>query len=212
MKEESVCLLSLSRHVTPWVFSSLKSSSISHNPTSPRVTWVHSLLYRRETGGQLCFPMASVSLVSSPPAPVLDKNMTDSELAGDERSSNILMQFLIRSSVLWVYMLVLLFLFLYSKSGLAGCRIHGAPHPLQPKIFCMPLFWCCPNSLDYPITVSIRRIHDHFPCRIERADHRFVLLRCCWDRSMVSLLPSAGGFTNLSLTWTPRPSCRCAAP
>ena len=43
--------------------------------------------------------MASVSLVSSPPAPVLDKNMTDSELAGDERSSNILMQFLIRSSV-----------------------------------------------------------------------------------------------------------------
>ncbi|XP_056251330.1 zinc finger CCCH domain-containing protein 6 [Seriola aureovittata] len=29
--------------------------------------------------------MASVSLVSSPPAPVLDKNMTDSELAGDER-------------------------------------------------------------------------------------------------------------------------------
>lgn len=30
-------------------------------------------------------PMASVSLVSSPPAPVLDKNMTDSELAGDER-------------------------------------------------------------------------------------------------------------------------------
>uniref|UniRef100_A0A3B5LTS3 Zinc finger CCCH-type containing 6 n=1 Tax=Xiphophorus couchianus TaxID=32473 RepID=A0A3B5LTS3_9TELE len=34
--------------------------------------------------------MASVSLVSSPPAPVLDKNMTDSELAGDERSSNIL--------------------------------------------------------------------------------------------------------------------------
>lgn len=44
-------------------------------------------------------PMASVSLVSSPPAPVLDKNMTDSELAGDERSSNNLMQFLIRSSV-----------------------------------------------------------------------------------------------------------------
>uniref|UniRef100_UPI0037E87744 zinc finger CCCH domain-containing protein 6 n=1 Tax=Semicossyphus pulcher TaxID=241346 RepID=UPI0037E87744 len=29
--------------------------------------------------------MASVSLVSSPPAPVLDKNMTDSELAGEER-------------------------------------------------------------------------------------------------------------------------------
>ncbi|KAK1906046.1 Zinc finger CCCH domain containing protein 6 [Dissostichus eleginoides] len=29
--------------------------------------------------------MASVSLVSSPPVPVLDKNMTDSELAGDER-------------------------------------------------------------------------------------------------------------------------------
>uniref|UniRef100_A0A1A8QWV4 C3H1-type domain-containing protein n=1 Tax=Nothobranchius rachovii TaxID=451742 RepID=A0A1A8QWV4_9TELE len=29
--------------------------------------------------------MASVSLVSSPPAPVFDKNMTDSELAGDER-------------------------------------------------------------------------------------------------------------------------------
>nr|XP_019952304.1 PREDICTED: zinc finger CCCH domain-containing protein 6 [Paralichthys olivaceus] len=29
--------------------------------------------------------MACVSLVSSPPAPVLDKNMTDSELAGDER-------------------------------------------------------------------------------------------------------------------------------
>ncbi|KAL6101696.1 zc3h6 [Pungitius sinensis] len=29
--------------------------------------------------------MASVSLVSSPPAPVLDKNMTDSELARDER-------------------------------------------------------------------------------------------------------------------------------
>ncbi|XP_033835417.1 zinc finger CCCH domain-containing protein 6 [Periophthalmus magnuspinnatus] len=29
--------------------------------------------------------MTSVSLVSSPPAPVLDKNMTDSELAGDER-------------------------------------------------------------------------------------------------------------------------------
>ncbi|KAM9365436.1 zinc finger CCCH domain-containing protein 6 [Pholidichthys leucotaenia] len=29
--------------------------------------------------------MASVSLVSSPPAPVLDKNMTDCELAGDER-------------------------------------------------------------------------------------------------------------------------------
>nr|XP_057914850.1 zinc finger CCCH domain-containing protein 6 isoform X2 [Doryrhamphus excisus] len=29
--------------------------------------------------------MASVSLVSSPPAPVLDKNMTDSELAGDAR-------------------------------------------------------------------------------------------------------------------------------
>lgn len=45
------------------------------------------------------FPMASVSLVSSPPAPVLDKNMTDSELAGEERSSNILVQFLIRSSV-----------------------------------------------------------------------------------------------------------------
>lgn len=43
--------------------------------------------------------MASASLVSSPPAPVFDKNMTDSELAGDERSSNILMQFLIRSSV-----------------------------------------------------------------------------------------------------------------
>lgn len=42
--------------------------------------------------------MASVSLVSSPPAPVLDKNMTDSELAGDERSSNII-QFFIRSSV-----------------------------------------------------------------------------------------------------------------
>lgn len=57
---------------------------------------IHS--YRRE-GRQLRFPMASVSLVSSPPAPVLDKNMTDSELAGDERSSNILMQFLIRSSV-----------------------------------------------------------------------------------------------------------------
>lgn len=45
------------------------------------------------------FPMASVSLVSSPPAPVLDKNTTDSELAGDERSSNTLVQFLIRSSV-----------------------------------------------------------------------------------------------------------------
>ncbi|XP_077468605.1 zinc finger CCCH domain-containing protein 6 isoform X4 [Stigmatopora argus] len=29
--------------------------------------------------------MASVSLVSSPPVPVFDKNMTDSELAGDER-------------------------------------------------------------------------------------------------------------------------------
>lgn len=38
--------------------------------------------------------MASASLASSPPAPVvLDKNMTESELAGDERSSNILMQF-----------------------------------------------------------------------------------------------------------------------
>lgn len=36
--------------------------------------------------------MASVSLVSSPPTPVvvLDKNMTDSELAEEERSSNIL--------------------------------------------------------------------------------------------------------------------------
>lgn len=43
--------------------------------------------------------MASVSLVSSPQTPVLDKNMTDSELAGDERSSNNLMQFLIRSFV-----------------------------------------------------------------------------------------------------------------
>uniref|UniRef100_A0A3P9QJ12 Zinc finger CCCH-type containing 6 n=1 Tax=Poecilia reticulata TaxID=8081 RepID=A0A3P9QJ12_POERE len=33
--------------------------------------------------------MASVSLVSSPPAPVLDKNMTDSELAGDEEDGEL---------------------------------------------------------------------------------------------------------------------------
>lgn len=43
--------------------------------------------------------MASASLVSSPPAPVLDKNMSDCEVEGDERSSNILIQFLIRSSL-----------------------------------------------------------------------------------------------------------------
>lgn len=43
--------------------------------------------------------MASASLVSSPPAPVLDKNTSDCEVGGDERSSNILVQFLIRSSV-----------------------------------------------------------------------------------------------------------------
>lgn len=79
--------------------------------------------------------MASVSLVSSPPAPVLDKNMTDSELAGDERSSNILMQFLIYAhlcvSVLWVYMLVLL--------------VFSFNHELQgvetfPRVFSPPYF------------------------------------------------------------------------
>lgn len=59
---------------------------------------MNSPWHQRE-GRQLRAPMASVSLVSSPPAPVLDKNMTDSELAGDGRSSNILMRFFLRSSV-----------------------------------------------------------------------------------------------------------------
>lgn len=58
-------------------------------------------------------PMASVSLVSSPPAPVLDKNMTDSELAGDERSSNILVQLLIRSFVRFAACVIVYFLFLF---------------------------------------------------------------------------------------------------
>ncbi len=97
--ERGECLFTVSVETCNTVsFFQSEIFSISHNPTSPLSDWVNSLLYRSE-GRQIRFPMASVSLVSSPPAPVLDKNMTDSELAGDERSSNILMQFLIRSSV-----------------------------------------------------------------------------------------------------------------
>lgn len=56
-KRRVSCLLSLSRHVTPWVFSSLKSSSISHNnnPTSPWLIWVNSLLHREREGRQIRF-------------------------------------------------------------------------------------------------------------------------------------------------------------
>lgn len=97
--------------------------------------------------------MASVSLVSSPPAPVLDKNMTDSELAGDERSSNILVQLLIRSSVR----------FNFSAVGLHACvTVFSFNHELRdietllfPPLltFFACLFgaveWRCSHSLDY---------------------------------------------------------------
>lgn len=97
--ERGECLFTVSVETCNTV--SFFQSEIFQHLSQPNVSlsdWVNSVLYRRE-GRQIRFPMVSVSLVSSPPAPVLDKNMTDSELAGDERSSNILMQFLIRSSV-----------------------------------------------------------------------------------------------------------------
>lgn len=82
--------------------------------------------------------MASVSLVSSPPAPVLDKNMTDSELAGDERSSNILMQFLIRSSVrfsavgLHACVTVFYLFFLFILLSLFNHELQGAESTVSP--------------------------------------------------------------------------------
>lgn len=87
--------------------------------------------------------MASVSLVSSPPAPVLDKNMTDSELAGDERSSNNLMQFLIRSSVRFsaVGLLVLLFSFFFLFFlffEIMNCRAETFPGFSPSTYICMP--------------------------------------------------------------------------
>lgn len=86
------CLLivSLLRHVTVSCFFRLKQSVIiSH--TKPASEYFSLLLRRRAVP----FPaiMAFVSLFSCPPNPVHDKNLTGSELTGDERSSNVLICF-----------------------------------------------------------------------------------------------------------------------
>lgn len=209
MKEESVCALTLSRHVTPWVFfQSDILQHLSHKPPSP---WVTEITHSRtgEKGGRFRSAMASVSLVSSPPAPVLDKNMTDSELAGDERSSNII-QFLIRSicaiQCCWVYMLVWL-VFLSFNHELQGVRDHRFP----PLFF----FFKKKKSL-HASSVQIRRnavkrrvdflfflsspssstrlTHDHFHAKIAELIVS-VVVSVGWIHGFI-LLPSAGGYAN----------------
>lgn len=166
--ERGECLFTVSVETCNTV--SLFQSEIFQHLSQTNVSlsdWINSLLYRGK-GRQIRSPMASVSLVSSPPAPVLDKNMKDSELAGDERSSNILVQLLIRSSVR----------FSFSAVGLHACvTVFSFNHELRDietfhfffppllTFFCMPL-WCSWMALftqpRLHITVSMRLIHDHF--------------------------------------------------
>lgn len=128
--ERGECLFTVSVetcNTVSFFFSRLKSC-ISHYPPSP---WVNSLLYRSERR-QIRFPMASASLVSSPPTPVLDKNMSDCEVEGDERSSNILIQFLMRSSV---RCLRCCFSFINNQTQ----SVKTSPPPHSNKL-CMPLW------------------------------------------------------------------------
>lgn len=101
--------------------------------------------------------MASVSLVSSPPDPVLDKNMTDSELAGDERSSNII-QFLMRSicavQCCWVLHACVDCSYLLTMN----CRLSRPPPPSfffhPPTIFIIIIFFFLHASL-----VQFKRVY-----------------------------------------------------
>ena len=120
MKEDGVRSLSLLE-----TCNTVSFSPVWHLPASLTV----SLSVTGARGRQIRCPMACASLVSSPPAPVLDKNMTDSELAGDERSSNLLVQLFnyahLCVSVLWLYVLVLPVFFSYSAT--AGFRDMFSP-------------------------------------------------------------------------------------
>lgn len=145
--------------------------------------------------------MASVSLVSSPPAPVLDKNMTDSELAGDERSSNII-QFLIRSicaiQCCWVYMLV----WLVFLSLTMNCRVlETTAFPPFKKIFACLFVQIRLNAVKKSVDFlflsspsSTGLTHDHFHAKIAELIVS-VVVSVGWIHGFI-LLPSAGGYTN----------------
>ncbi|KAK0149838.1 Zinc finger CCCH domain-containing protein 6 [Merluccius polli] len=94
--------------------------------------WVtcHSLWYRRKREADPVSTMASVSLVSSPQTPVLDKNMTDCELAGDERSMG---NWLLRVSIVAVPQEAVQNI---NQSTLRHAHPRATPPPSEQRRYC----------------------------------------------------------------------------
>lgn len=121
MKEESFCLLSLSRHVTPWVFSSLKSC-ISHYPPSPWVTeWIHSCA--GEKGGRSVFQWLLRALFPVPQPLFLTKTCQTVRLMG--RKGRV--TFLYNSLYAHLCGSVLVFLFSFINNQMLGVKT-SLPH------------------------------------------------------------------------------------
>lgn len=122
--------------------------------------------------------MASVSLVSSPPAPVLDKNMTDSELAGDERSSNILNA---------IFNTLICAIQCCGSTCLCNCLLQTFPRFLPLYIFFLHAFFGCisvqaayifPSSIRWFIIIFIRGGRPHRPVVTAAGIHRAVVAIC----------------------------------
>lgn len=145
MREESVCALTLSRHVTPWVFflSSLTSCSISL--TSHRLTEWTELTHSRtgEKGGTipLCkWLLWALSPVPQPP--FLTKTWQTLSLQGTKGRVILYNSYCapsVRYSAVGSYMLVLTVLFFNHELQGVKTTVFPPTPLLKRKIFCMPL-------------------------------------------------------------------------
>lgn len=157
MKEESVCLLSLSRHVTPWVFSSLKSC-ISHYPPSPWVTeWIHSCT--GEKGGRSVFQWLLRALFPVPQPLFLTKTCQTVRLKGTKGR----VTFLYNSwyAHLCGSVLVLLFSFIINQT----LGVKTSLPPTQISFAC--LFWSSWVAPSQTVSHPCRWYHScSFECRI----------------------------------------------
>lgn len=120
-------------------FSSLKSSSISHNPTSPRVTEFNSLSYRGERR-QIRFPNGFCEPGFQSPSPRSwqkhDRLWACKGWKVEYRSYAVLNTLICAFWVLWwVYVLVLPSLFTHELQDLRSTVSPPLPPDLLKKIF-----------------------------------------------------------------------------
>lgn len=163
MKEESVCWLSLSRHVTPWVFSSLKSC-ISHHPPSPWVTeWIHSCA--GEKGGRSVLQWLLRALFPVPQPLFLTKTCQTVSLKGTKGR----VTFLYNSYYAHLCGSVLVSLFSFINNQVQGAKtslppLKSALHASLEQLSCAVTI-CFPSlSIISSMFISVQDSRPHHLC------------------------------------------------